>query len=306
MHPILFSIGTFFIGTYGLMLVLGLVLASSVALWRAKKIGVSGDNLIDLIFFGILFGIIGGRVTFILVNFRQFLENPAEMIFSRADFVFLGGLIFAIVACVIVIRRRHMNVWLTGDILMAAVPLGHAFGRIGCFAAGCCYGRIVSPGSPLGWLGVRFPAVTQMGAVIYPGLAFEEQKDLGLIAADAAQSLPVWPTQLFESLGNLVIFGILFVMWKRRRFNGQIVLLYAILYSILRFSLEFLRGDMTRGGLGGVSTSQIITMAGFAAAIIIWPILAKRRDLSTELVAIPVGNKPANRRSTANRKDRRG
>ncbi|NQU42534.1 prolipoprotein diacylglyceryl transferase [bacterium] len=261
MHPILVSLGDFYIGTYGLLLALGLFLGSSVALWRARQVGVPSHVIFDLIFYGVLAGIVGSRLAYIVVDLlgeQTLLAHPAEMVFSRTNFVFLGGFLLAIPVCVFYLKRGGHNGWLVADVLAAGIPLGHSLGRIGCFMAGCCYGKAVEnpESNPLSFLGVRFPGICRSGDIVQYGLAYQDHIHQGLIGPDATESALVWPVQLFESAGNLAIFLILFLLWKRRAFNGQMFLSYILLYGILRFGLEFLRGDVARGSIGPVSTSQ--------------------------------------------------
>ena len=283
MHPILFAIGEFFIGTYGALMATALVLATLVGLWRAKRVGVSGEDLLDIAFVTVIVGIVGARVVYVLVDLlagpRLFLRDPMSLILSRTGFVFWGGLVAATLAGLVVVRRRKLNPWLIGDIAMTSVPLGHALGRVGCFFAGCCFGSVVDPSHPLASLAVRFPSISRMGEAVYPGLAFEQHLRQGLLGADATHSLAVWPVQLFEVAGCLALFAVLLAVWPRRRFNGQMFLLYAILYSVLRFALEFVRGDVERGALGGLSTSQAISLVCFVLAVVAWPFLSRAQDL---------------------------
>ena len=283
MHPIFLSIGSFYIGTYGVMLALGLVAAVALAVWRANKVGIAGDHILDISFWCIIAGFVGGRITYIaldLISGRgEFLSNPIGMIFSREGFVFLGGLLTGVAMAVYLIRRKRLNGWLLADIILHSLALGHAFGRVGCFFAGCCYGKIVDPQGPFGFLAIRFPALSTMGKTTYPGLAFEDHLGRGLLEASAERSLPVWPTQLMESFGNLLIFALLFLVWRKKRFHGQVMVAYILLYGLLRFALEFLRGDAERGLFGWFSTSQWISLGGIAFALAIFPYLRKRQSL---------------------------
>jgi len=288
MHPIFFAVGSFFIGTYGVLLAIALVAGITLAIWRARKVGLSGDHIMDIAFWGVIAGFVGGRITYILLDLvngpRQFLVEPWSMIFAREGFVFLGGLLAAVAVCAHIVRRRKLNPWLVSDIVMTSLVLGHAIGRVGCFMAGCCYGKVADPKGLLGFLAVQFPAATRMGGVVYPGLAYEEHLKYGLITAAATRSLPVWPTQLFESAGNLAIFVVLMLLWRKRRFNGQILVAYVILYAVLRFCIEFLRGDVERGFLGPFSTSQWICLAGFVFALAILPYLRRTQNLDRQTV----------------------
>ncbi|MFP4381437.1 MAG: prolipoprotein diacylglyceryl transferase [Candidatus Sumerlaeia bacterium] len=260
MHPILFAIGDFYIGSYGLMLALGLIAGSIYAVWRARQVNVPGPVVMDTVFCAVVAGIVGSRIVYIVINFGEFLDDPMALLLSRTHFVFLGGVIFAILSCYLYARWKKVRFLDVTDILASAIPLGHAFGRVGCFLAGCCYGSYLPPDSPFSFLAVRYPAQTQAGEVVIPNLAYENHLHSGLIKAGSSMSAPVWPVQLMESFGELCIFFLLFIVWRYRRFRGQVLISYLMLYSLLRFSLEFIRGDLDRGAVGVFSTSQLISL----------------------------------------------
>jgi prolipoprotein diacylglyceryltransferase len=134
-------------------------------------------------------------------------------------------------------------------------------------------------------LAVRFPRVTRVGEAAYPGIAFIDQLNRKVVDPAAVCTLPVWPVQLFEAAGNLAIFSVLALLWRRRRFDGQIFLGYVVLYAVLRFMLEFLRGDVERGAVGILSTSQAISLAGLIFALALWPYL-RRRPLGPPNLAV--------------------
>ncbi|HUT24370.1 MAG TPA: prolipoprotein diacylglyceryl transferase [Sumerlaeia bacterium] len=280
MHPILVSYGSFFIGAYGMMLALALFSGAVLAIRRSRRVGLSEHRVMDLVFLCLLGGIVGGRLTYVAVDIlpggqRYFLDHLREIVFSRSGFVFLGGLAAAIPVGILYCRKKGLNPWFVADVLAPSLAFGHALGRVGCFLAGCCYGRIADPAGPLGFLAVRFPK----GSDLYPGMAFEDHLRRGLIDAGATTSLPVWPVQLFESGANLVLFLLLALLWRRRRFNGQVFLSYLAFYAVVRFALEFLRGDAERGAIGLLSTSQAISLAAAAFALVAWRPLVKSQNL---------------------------
>lgn len=311
MHPVFLHIGSFYIGTYGVMLAIALLLGAGMALNRAKRVGVSPETVMDLIFFSVVAGILGGRLAYILVNFGMFLDRPMALILSRTGFVFLGSVIGSLGVITYIVYKRKLNFWTLTDVLITAVPLGHMFGRLGCFFAGCCHGRLLNPDGFLSFLGLRFPPPVQIGEEYVGGMAFSTHHEmfakltnagfspahLGDAVAEnkmralgfdplalqfdpyATHSLDVWPVQLFESFGNILIFTALILLWKRRAFNGQIFLTYLTLYSVMRFSIEFLRGDAERGGFGMLSTSQWITLAGVAFVAFSWRKLMRSQNL---------------------------
>jgi phosphatidylglycerol:prolipoprotein diacylglycerol transferase len=275
MHPILFTIGDFYIGTYGLFVALGLLAGIFVATRFAKKNGVDENLILDLAFVCVLAGGIGARLTYIIVEWDGFLDAPKDYIFSRTGFVFAGGLITGAVAGVWFLRRREAPVWLVCDVAATGMPLAHALGRIACFFSGCCFGATCD----LPW------------AVTYPKVVDPQGNEMGvhayhamdkLISWDAARSLPVHPTQLYEAGALLLIFLAVLWIWRSRKFEGQILLVYLLLYSIARFIIEIYRGD-PRGTYSGISTSQWISVAMFVFAIAFY---AKR-------FRIPIPERPA-------------
>ncbi|MCL5269821.1 MAG: prolipoprotein diacylglyceryl transferase [bacterium] len=281
MHPILITIGNFPVGTYGMAIVLGLAAALWAAGRRARARGLHPDFVFDLTFVLLLSGFIGARLVAILVDWRDFTADPWAMIFSRQGFVFWGGFLTALAAAVWFCRRRRVALIEVADIVTPSLVLAHAFGRVGCFMAGCCYGAACPAGLPpghiphlLGRLAVRYPllsdAAGQPSAMF--NFAYWGQIDAGLLAPGAGAPLPLLPVQLFEAAGNLLIFAGLLWLWRRRRFSGQVFAAYMLVYSPMRFGLEFLRGDAARGvWFGGtLSTSQIISLATFAGALAFW------------------------------------
>jgi phosphatidylglycerol:prolipoprotein diacylglycerol transferase len=270
MHPILFYITKkFYIGTYGVMIAIGVLAGVLLAVRRGGKEHFKQDVILDLAFFCILGGIIGARLLYIIVYFRAFLEAPLQYLFARQGFVFLGGIAGAVAVGTIFIRRHRLPFWQIADVLAPSIPLAHTFGRLGCFSAGCCYGKPVP--SWLQFLGIRFPAVFDQSGMYVGSGALLDHLNAGLLPPGATHSLPVYPTQLFESGANLLIFVTLLLVARRKRFDGQLLLLYLLLYSGVRFLVEFLRGDLERGiWFNTLSTSQILSIAVIGLAIYFW------------------------------------
>lgn len=306
MHPILFYItDTFYISTYGLLVVMGLAAGLGLAIRRAQKTGFDPNLVVDVALVGVLAGFVGGRAVFILTNWPDFMAAPGAYLFSRSGFVFLGGLISGVVAVWWMLRRRMpATMWAFGDVVAPALPLGHMFGRLGCFFTGCCHGGVCE-----GPLGVRFPEVLNRQGEEIGSMAFLTHKYGGLLEPGAQWSLPVWPSQLFEAGANLLICLALLTLFSRRRFDGQIILLYGALYAIARFLIEFLRGDAERGVFfgGHISTSQIIVLLAFPALLAIW-MHRRRRGLTPLPLAAPETSgsaKQAAKSGTDNPKKRR-
>ncbi|MCX7016134.1 MAG: prolipoprotein diacylglyceryl transferase [Candidatus Sumerlaeota bacterium] len=277
MHPILIRFGNFFIGTYGLFAAIGLLTGVFTAARRAKRNELDENMVLDLAFIGIVAGLIGARLTYIGIEYKDFIasltdpnRSPWEYILTRQGFVFGGGMIAGALAGAWFLRRRGAPVWHTADCLAPSFALGHAFGRLGCFSAGCCWGKVCR----LPWA-VTFPkVVSPRGEPM--GFVYEDHLERGWIPPTATRSLPVHPTQLYEAAALALIFLALVWLWRRRRFEGQIFIAYMALYSAARFIIEFFRGDGERGMLLGLSTSQWIAMAAIGLAVWLW---RARRDL---------------------------
>lgn len=257
MHPVLFSIGDFFIGTYGVMIALGLLAAIALGSWRASRRGIPPESVTDMAFTAIIAGFVSARILYILLNWGAFTADPVGLMLSRSGFVFLGGFVGAAAACIWFLRKRDLPVLAMGDLVAPSLALGHAFGRIGCHFAGCCYGGVCTVPA----VGLHVPPQETPSGQPF-GNAYTDQVLSGAIPADAAQSLPVWPVQLLESGSLFVVTGLLLWWASRPRAAGSTLGLYLVAYSVLRFLLEYLRGDAERGFLieGAVSTSQGIAL----------------------------------------------
>lgn len=301
MHPILIQVtDSFFIGTYGAMIALGLIAAVALCIWRGRARGYDPDVFYDLAFLAALSGFVGARILYILTEFRGFLADPMPYLLSRTGFVFLGGLIGAAGVCSWYVWRKRLGFWRTGDILLPAVALGHAFGRVGCHFSGCCFGGVCP--RPFG---LEVPAVLGPGGTLW-GNAFAQHLQDNLIPPGATVSLPVWPVQLFESLGLFALTAALVFVGSRPHREGLLIGLYLLGYSVLRFGLEYLRGDEARGVYFGgmLSTSQLLSLGLFVAGVAIVA-TGHLRALST-LAPAPAAPPPTERRRAVVRKKQDG
>lgn len=268
MWPTLFHIHHFPVSLYGIMLAVALLVGTAVAVWRGRRAGVKDDVILDATFYGVIAGFAGGRVGFILTHLDAFAADPLGILLDRAGFQFLGGLIAALATGAWIARRRGQPILNLADVATPSIALGHFFGRLGCFFAGCCYGRVCPDGFEA--VGLRFPRLFDPEGRPVGSYAVYDHIDAGLLPPDAQASLPVWPTQLMEAGGNLAIFLLLTWLWRRRRFEGQIFAAYLSLYAVLRFTVEFFRGDMDRGFVLGLSTSQWLSLAAVGVAAWLW------------------------------------
>jgi len=248
MHPILFKIGSFTIYTYGFLVFVGVLFAYFFCLKQTGRENINKNVFSDIIFWTLIFSFIGARAFYIFTDFENFLQSPFEMLLSRSGFVFYGGVIFGIIALFILARLRKINFLKLADIIVLGVPLAHAFGRLGCFFYGCCYGRPTNS-----FLGVLFPKESPAGAF----------------------GVCVIPTQLIESFFLLLLFLILLFFKKHKKFNGQLLAFYLIAYSILRFVIEFFRGD-PRGNVFFLSLSQFISLFFLVFGIFLYLRLRRR------------------------------
>ncbi|HOE11207.1 MAG TPA: prolipoprotein diacylglyceryl transferase [bacterium] len=262
MHPTLFRIGGFQITTYGLMLAIAFAVAASLIVRRGEREGIPGEFLQNLLVVTMVAALLGARLLHILVNFDYFLEHPAGALFSREGYVFFGGLLAGIAASIYWIRRQGQDVWKVADVIAPYLSLAQGIGRWGCFGFGCCYGRP----SSLPWA-VRFPrTIDPFSGLIDGAPAYLDHLSKGWIAPDDIYSLPVHPSQLYESALAWLNFLILLYLRKRGCQKGDLFLIYLLLYSIGRFLVEFTRGDPRGEILHLLSTSQVVSMGVFAVA----------------------------------------
>jgi len=250
MYPELFSVGPITVYTYGVLLAASYLLGLQFAIRRARKWGLDANRVLDLGIYIIIAALLGAKLLLVITDFNTFRASPADVLsIARSGGVFYGGLITAVAVAFWYIHRHGLPFWTTCDAFAPAIALGHVTGRLGCFAAGCCYGKPTS----VPW------------AVVFtdPAAAANVGTPLGI---------PLHPTQLYESGSELLILIVLLATERRgRRFPGRTFWLYMILYAISRYVIEFYRGD-PRGVIFGVSTSQFISLllAPLAIAMLIW------------------------------------
>ena len=266
MHPVLFNFfGLFNLHTYGLMIAAGFLIGMQLGAREARRVDTSAGGrydqfILDLTFWILIAAMVGARVLFIVVEWQDDYGRDPLKIFRiwEGGLVFYGGLIGAVLFSIYYSWRKGWQFLFVADTLIPSVALGQFFGRIGCFAAGCCWGDPVDPSHHFA---TQFPE----GSLIHSSMERH-----GIIAPDAAYTIHVHPVQLYESLGNLVIFSLLILLRTQKRFHGMVLAGYLFLYPVLRFIVEGVRGDAERGEnvLGTVfSTSQMISIALFLAGV---------------------------------------
>ena len=252
MFPRLLHIGAFNLPTYGFLVSTGVLLGMWISVRNSEKSGIDPEDAWNLGILVVLCGILGAKILYIINDWSTYAAHPGD-IFSLATLqaggVFSGGLIGAFAAAFIYVRRRHMPPLATCDAFSPGLALGHAIGRVGCFAAGCCWGKPTTH-----FWGVTFTNPLARDLVGTPlGVALE-------------------PTQLIESAVELANFFFLMWLFKRKKFDGQIFAAYLILYGIARYFIEFLRDDPGRGSVfGGImSGTQLISIGLVILGGFIW------------------------------------
>ena len=256
MYPELFRILNFPITTYGIWLATGMLLALVVASRLGRRDGLPGDRMYDLGLWALIGGLVGAKLLmFFTEGFPQHLSLNDAIDFLRSGGVYYGGFLGGFLAVAILIRFYKLPFWKVADAFAPGVALGQAFGRQGCFSAGCCWGKETL----LPW-GVHF---TEAG---------HEYTGVPIYGPDG-HDLYLHPTQLYESFFMLLVFVGLVYLHRKKKFDGQVLIAYGIIYSIWRFLIEFIRDD-PRGDLfglttaTGLSTSQLISLIVAAGAIV--------------------------------------
>ena len=218
MHPVLFELGPLRFYSYGLLIAIGFLAASALAAKRAAALGLDPNRIQGVALTALIAGLAGGRLAYVLFRWDLFRDHPVEILrLDHGGLVFFGGLAAGLLGGIWAIRRSGMPVARTVDLLIPPLVLAHAFGRVGCFLNGCCYGKFTA----LPW-GVRFP-----------GEEFRRH-----------------PTQLYETLALLTIFFFLKRLERRGPLAGTVLLVYGFSYGLWRFFVEFLRGDNPPIALG--------------------------------------------------------
>ena len=258
MHPLLFKIGSIPVHSYGMLIAIGFLVAIYVIRRLAIQSKLNVDHVLDLAFWCFLVGFIGARLLFIVTRWSYFMEDPASIFrVWEGGLVFFGGPLLAVPFAVWFVRKNKMSPWKTMDVAMPGLAIGHAFGRLGCLAAGCCYGK---------------PTGTSFGVKLYSDLVEKQYQGINL-----------HPTQLYESGALFILFFGLLWVHKHKSFDGQVGLTYFMAYPVIRSLVEIYRGDLIRGFVidGILSTSQFISIFAFlmAGAVLIWRL--KQVDLAS-------------------------
>lgn len=236
----LFHIGSFTIHGYGLMIAVGFLLCVLMGMFRAKKHDKNPEAMLDIALLGIVIGFLGAKVLYLIVEFPRFLQDPLSVIGSEG-FVVYGGVIAGVLSAIVYCKRKKLVFRQYFDLAAPSIALAQGFGRIGCFLAGCCYGRETESA-----LGVIFPEGSM-----------------------APAGIKLLPTQLFSSVGDFVLVLVLILYHRRAKKDGDVAALYMLLYGLGRFVIECFRSD-ARGTVGALSTSQFISIFVIAGSFVFY------------------------------------
>ncbi|MBE3124940.1 MAG: prolipoprotein diacylglyceryl transferase [Acidobacteria bacterium] len=263
MFPILVKISPLTIHTYGFMMAVGVAFGLWFIYAQAKKAGLDANRIMDAAFYTIIVSLIGAKLILFISNISYYVAYPRELFaLARSGGVFQGGLTFGVIYALWYFHRKKIPTWPTADLIAPALALGHGFGRIGCFSAGCCYGSECA----LPWAAV-----------------FKNEYAADLTGVHL--HTPLHPVQLYEAILNFLNFGILYIILKKKKFDGQVFAFYIVNYSLIRFFTEYFRGDhaeniyFIRGAtpLSSLSLPQLFCLLGLIGGGVLAVVLKRRK-----------------------------
>ncbi len=285
MFPELFRIPflNFTLNTYGLLLASSFIVGLYLMARLAARDGLDRNRVYDLGLWVLAASLIGSKLLLVITEWDYYRQNPSQIFtldFFRSGGVFYGGFIAAVIVSIIVMKIYRLPWWRTADAFAPGIAIGTALGRIGCFSAGCCWGKPTASA-----IGVHFSerghevtgVPTMVAHLSDQGMREAWSQQLGGMFA----AIDLHPTQLYEAIATLAIFCLLFWLRKHRKFDGQIILSYAILYAVARFVIEFWRGD-ERGSFLGLSTSQFIAAVIFVGSVVLFLLRYRQSGHSDE------------------------
>jgi phosphatidylglycerol---prolipoprotein diacylglyceryl transferase len=256
-HPIAFQFGPLTLTWYGVMVALGFLAGLWTASRRGPREGISADRIMDLGPWLIIGAVAGARILYVISYWQKDFAGRSFMeVFAvwRGGLVYYGGLIGAILATLIYVQLKKLPRWKLADALAPSIALGHVFGRIGCLLNGCCYGQKCS----LPW------------AIVFPPDAGDRGTPAGI---------PLHPTQIYESLLNLVLYIALAQVYRRKKFDGQVFGTYLVSYAVVRSFVELFRGDYPPEQLvaGWITPAHWVSLAIFIVGVALLRILSVRQ-----------------------------
>lgn len=275
MHPDAFNLGPLTVHWYGVMMAVAFLAGLWTASRRAPRDGISAETIYDATVWIIVGTIIGARIFYVVEYWDTLMESPMfpsapwteVFMIQRGGLVYYGGLIGASLACILFVRRRKLPLWKVADAFAPSIALGYVFGRIGCLLNGCCFGKVCH----LPWA-IHFPNQS---------FAWRTQFDARLVGP-YDPSLPVHPTQIYDSLLNLGLYLVLAWLYRRKKFDGQVFAVYLMCYAITRSIVETFRGDYTAEHIhDGLTPAHLVGIGIFIAGAALFWFLSRFRLKST-------------------------
>ena len=247
MFPWTISVFGLKISLYGILVAVGVLLGYLLAIRNAKKEGLPLKSVDNTFLLAIVFGLIGSRLAYAFEHTEEFKSIVDFFAIWKGGVSFYGGLIGGIIGVILGIKIYNLPIWKSADVASVSLPLAHFFGRLGCTSAGCCYGKpFVYANS--NEVGIHFTDKFPFFYVVFPK------------GSVAPPFTPLYPTQIMEAIGNLLIFLIVFYAFKRKPFDGFVFSLYLLLYGSLRFTLEFYRGVTPPIAGIGLTWNQVVSL----------------------------------------------
>lgn len=259
-------IGSFYLPTYGLLVASAFLLALWIVARLSRRAGIDGDAAVNLGIYSAFAGIAGAKLLMIALDFDYYSQNPLELLSLttlQAGGIFFGGLVAALVVAMLYVRHKRLPGLATSDVFAPAIAAGHAIGRLGCFAAGCCWG---APSH--GRFSVTFT-----------------NPDANRLFGTPLR-IPLYPTQLMEAAAEAIIFAVLYLRFLRPHKPGAVIGLYLVLYPAARFAVEFVRAhDQANPYIGPFVAEQWIALALIALGV--W-MMRRARAATVENAVAPV------------------
>jgi phosphatidylglycerol:prolipoprotein diacylglycerol transferase len=296
-HPILFKIPVIDlpIYSYGVMLALSLIVGWYIVMYLGVRDGFPAENLANCYIWTAVSAIIGSRLLYIITNWGDFQDSSLlDMINVRkGGLVAYGGFLGGFLGSWIYLKTKRIRLLPWADVVVPTLGSGLGITRIGCFLYGCDYGKPIPQDASaiIKAIGVRFPNWSQkfpelttqfkqgagcMSGPFHGSPAFHHHVSMGIASIGDAASQPVYPTQLFEIANGWIAFGLTMLVRRKTTFRGQAFLFFTAYYGLTRSIMELVRGDTQRGGIGILSTSQLIGIVTLIASVVTWYFLSRR------------------------------
>lgn len=255
MHPIAFHLGPLTVHWYGILLAVGMFAGLWTAGQRATLTGVPAEKISDLGLWLILGAVAGARALYVMTYWREsFAGLPIWEVFmiQRGGLVYYGGLVGASLACILYCAKHKLALWKVADVFAPSIALGYVFGRLGCLMNGCCYGRACD----LPWA-IRFPD--------NPG--------------GPPAGVPLHPTQIYDSLLSLALYGMLAWLYRRKAFDGMVFAVYLIGYGLTRSLVEIFRGDYSEAHRhAGLTPAQLVSVGIVMTGVVLFTFMSRKRS----------------------------